>query len=219
MTHGATKSAALVGRVLPMMICSLGMTLLGILAGCGLVVVLSYEILNEPPKGAHPGNPKFWAETWAGEDAPAQPVEWDCGFPRCRRSKASVSISAHWKEAIMNSSAASELQGISRFTFQEGQLEEFKRLSAQIIEITRSKDNGTLQLEVYFNDDESECIVLERYRDSGAFVEHATHLGGLGEVIPTMGFVSGQLLGEPSAELRAMIAGSDVRVFTPFLSL
>ena len=39
----------------------------------------------------------------------------------------------------------SEIQGIGRFKFHEGNLEEFKRLSAQAIEIARTKDTGTLQ--------------------------------------------------------------------------
>lgn len=33
------------------------------------------------------------------------------------------------------------------------------------------------------------------------------------------GSVSGELLGEPNAELRAKLAGSEVRLFTPYLSL
>jgi len=113
----------------------------------------------------------------------------------------------------------SELQGIARFKFHEGKVEEFKRLSAQATEIVRTKDTGTLQYDIYFNDDQSECIVLERYRDSEALIEHAAHLGDLGEAIFAMGWVSGELLGEPSAELRAKMVGSGVRGFTPYQSM
>jgi quinol monooxygenase YgiN len=113
----------------------------------------------------------------------------------------------------------SELQGIARFKFHEGNLEEFKRLSAQCVEIVRTKDTGTLQYDIYFNDDQSECIVLERYRDSEALIEHAVHLGSLSEAILATGWVSGELLGEPSAELRAKMADGKVRLFTPFLSM
>jgi quinol monooxygenase YgiN len=113
----------------------------------------------------------------------------------------------------------SELQGIARFKFHEGNLDEFKRLSAQCMEIVRTKDTGTLQYDVYFNDDQSECIVLERYRDSEALIEHAAHLGNLSEAILATGWVSGELLGEPSAELRAKMANGKVRLFTPFLSM
>jgi hypothetical protein len=38
-----------------------------------------------------------------------------------------------------------ELQGIARFTFHEGRVEEFKRLSAQCMQIVETKDTGTLQ--------------------------------------------------------------------------
>jgi quinol monooxygenase YgiN len=113
----------------------------------------------------------------------------------------------------------SDLQGIARFKFHGGKLEEFKRLAAQCMEIVRAKDTGTLQYNIYFNDDQSECIVLERYRDSEALIEHAAHLGDLGEAIFATGWVSGELLGEPSAELRAKMADSGVRLFTPYQSM
>ena len=113
----------------------------------------------------------------------------------------------------------SELRGIARFKFHEGKLEEFKRLSAQCMEIVRTKDTGTLQYEIYFNDDQSECIVLERYKDSEALIQHAANIGELMEAILATGSVSGELLGEPSADLRAQLAGGPVRLFTPFQSL
>jgi len=115
----------------------------------------------------------------------------------------------------------SELQGIARFKFHEGKREEFKRLSAQAMEIVRTKDSGTLQYEVYLNDDQSECMVLERFRDSKAAMEHAANLGELFDaVLATVSVVHGELLGDPSPELRAKLAESEVPVlFTPFLSM
>jgi quinol monooxygenase YgiN len=113
----------------------------------------------------------------------------------------------------------SELRGIGRFKFHEGELEEFKRLVAQCMEIVRAEDTGTLQYDIYFNDDQSECIVLERYRDSEALIEHAAHLGELGAAVFATGWVSSELLGEPSAELRAKMSGSGVRLFTPYQSM
>jgi hypothetical protein len=60
-------------------------------------------------------------------------------------------------------------------------------LSAQAMEIVRPKDTGTLQYDIYFNHDESEAIVLERYRDSKALIEHAAHLGDLSGANPCDG--------------------------------
>ena len=114
----------------------------------------------------------------------------------------------------------SELVGIARFKFHEGVVDEFKRLSAQAMEIVRTQDTGTLQYDIYFNDDQSECIVLERYRDSEALIEHAQHLDDLMEAIPATGSVSGVLLGEASAELRENMPDSEVvGLFTPYQSM
>lgn len=49
--------------------------------------------------------------------------------------------------------------------FHPGKVEEWKRLSEQAMEIVRTKDRGTLQYEIFFNADETEAIVYERYRD------------------------------------------------------
>ena len=82
----------------------------------------------------------------------------------------------------------SELQGIGRFKFHAGKLEEFKRLSARAMEIARTEDTGTL-----------------RYELAGAIL--------------ATGSVTSACLGEPSAELRALLAGSPVQLFTHYLSL
>jgi quinol monooxygenase YgiN len=112
-----------------------------------------------------------------------------------------------------------ELLGIARFTFHEGRVEEFKRLSAECMEIVRAKDTGTLQYDIYFNDDESRCVVIERYRDADALLEHAENIGGLMGAILATGSVSGELLGELSPDLRAKMAGNGVGLFTPFQSM
>src|SRR5918995_4250720 len=110
-----------------------------------------------------------------------------------------------------------ELQGIARFRFHDGAVEEFKRLSAECMEIVRTKDTGTLQYDTYFNDDETECIVIERFRDSEALIQHSESLAHLMDAITATGSVSGELLGEPSAELRGRITGGGpVQLFAPW---
>jgi quinol monooxygenase YgiN len=115
----------------------------------------------------------------------------------------------------------SELLGIARFKFHEGKREEYMLLSAQAMEIVRAKEPGTLQYDTYFNDDQSECMVVERYRDSEAAIAHAANLGDLfGPVLATVSVVHGELLGEPSTEVRAKLAGSEVpEVFSPYSSM
>jgi len=111
--------------------------------------------------------------------------------------------------------------GIARFRFHEGKLDEFKRLAAQAMEIVRTKDTGTLQYDTYFNDDQSECVVIERYRDSEAAMEHAANVSDLfAPILATVTVVHGELLGAASAELRANLAGQEVpELFTHYESM
>ena len=115
----------------------------------------------------------------------------------------------------------SELLGIARFRFQPGKRDEYLRLSDQALDLVRAKEPGTLQYDLYLNGDQSECMFIERYRDSVAAIEHAANLGHLFDaVLATVEVVHGELLGEASAELRANLAGSDVPVlFTPYRSM
>jgi len=113
----------------------------------------------------------------------------------------------------------SEIQGVARVKFHEGKVEEFKRLCAQVMDVVRAKDIGTLQYVIYLNDHQSEGVVYERYQDSEAVIKHATNVGDLMEAIFATGSVSSELLGEPSAELTAATVGSGVSLFRPFLSM
>ena len=112
----------------------------------------------------------------------------------------------------------SELIGIARFRFLPGKREEYLRLSDQARELVKATEPGTLAYDLYLNGDQTECMFIERYRDSKAAIDHAANLGHLfGDVLATVEIVHGELLGEPSAELRANLAGSDVpALFTPY---
>jgi quinol monooxygenase YgiN len=116
--------------------------------------------------------------------------------------------------------ATTELQAIVRFRFGDRRVDEFKRLSEECMEIVRARDTGTLQYDTFFNDDETECIVVERFRDSEALIQHGDNLAHLMDAIIATGSVSGQLLGEPSGELRAKFGpGGPVQLFTPWLRM
>jgi quinol monooxygenase YgiN len=112
-----------------------------------------------------------------------------------------------------------ELQGIVRFTFHPGMVEEFKRVSAECLKIVRAKDVGTLQYDTYFNADESQAIVLERFRDSDALILHGQNMAPLMDAIMATASVSGELLGNPNEQLRAQLDGSPVGLFALYQSL
>jgi quinol monooxygenase YgiN len=112
----------------------------------------------------------------------------------------------------------SELLGIARFRFLEGKRDEYLRLSEQANALVRANEPGTLQYDLFLNADQTECMIIERYRDSEAAMAHAANVGHLfADVLATVTLVHGELLGDPSPELRERLAGSDVPVlFTPY---
>ena len=112
-----------------------------------------------------------------------------------------------------------ELLGIARFRFHPGRVEEYKRLSAQAMDIVRAKESGTLEYSIYFNEDKSEAVVIERFASSEALLEHGANMSEISPAVLATGVVEGELLGEPNAELRAKLTGPEPELFTPYLSL
>ena len=113
-----------------------------------------------------------------------------------------------------------ELLGIARFRFHEGKVEEYKRLSEQAMEIVRSKEPGTLQYEIYFNADETAAVVIERFRDSDALIEHGKNMAEVSPQVLATATVEGELLGDVSPEIEARIAAGDQpKLYGPWLSM
>ena len=112
-----------------------------------------------------------------------------------------------------------ELLGIARFRFHPGKVEEYKRLCAQAMDIVRAKEPGTLEYAIYFNQDESEAVAIERFASSDALIEHGGNMREISPLVLATGTVEGELLGEPSDELRALLTGPEPELFIPWLSL
>src|SRR4029079_15470837 len=83
----------------------------------------------------------------------------------------------------------------------------------------RTRDTGTLQYEIFFNQDESEAVVFERYRDADAAIEHFSHIGHLMEPIMATASVTGEVLGMPNAQMKELLAQGGPKLFTPWMAL
>ena len=103
--------------------------------------------------------------------------------------------------------------GIVRFTFRPGQVEEFKRISKLCLDVVRAEDPGTLAYDTYFNADETKAVVIERFRDSAALIAHSQNMGQFMDSIMATADVEGELLGELSPKLAAMMVGAPVGLF------
>jgi len=111
------------------------------------------------------------------------------------------------------------LQVTARLKIHEGKLSEFKELAAQCRVAVREREPGALQYDWFFNDDNTECVVRERYFDSGAVF---AHLGNVGELLGKLLQVSDlsvEVFGNPSGELRTAIAGMNPKIYSFFQGL
>lgn len=111
-----------------------------------------------------------------------------------------------------------EIKGIARVRIHPGQLDEWKRLTEQAMEIVGTREPGTLQYEVFFNDDESEAIVFERYRDADAALEHSANIGHLMEPLMATATVTGDVLGTPNETMRSQLGEGGPKLFTPWMA-
>ena len=111
-----------------------------------------------------------------------------------------------------------EIKGLARVKFLPGKLEEWKRLTEQAMEIVRTKDKGTLQYEIFFNDDASEALVFERYRDSDAALEHFANIGHLMAPLMETATITGELLGTPNNQIRKNLTGDQPKLYEPWIA-
>ena len=71
----------------------------------------------------------------------------------------------------------SELVISARFDVHAGKLDEVQTIIAAAIQKVRANEPRTLQYNWYHSDDHSSYIVLERYEDSDALLEHLADVG------------------------------------------
>jgi len=110
-----------------------------------------------------------------------------------------------------------EVRAVAHIKIHQGKLEEFKRLAALCVRSVQTRDSGTLQYDYFLNDEGSECVVFERYRDFAAMREHLANIGDdLMRSLSGVCSISGDIFATPTPELKKMIAGLDIRLYSPY---
>ena len=112
-----------------------------------------------------------------------------------------------------------ELQVTARLTIHEGKLDEFRDVAAKCMQSVREKDSGTLQYDWFFNEEHTECVVREKYRDSDAVMEHMGNLGELLGSLMSLCSMDLEVYGSPSAELAEAAAALAPSVYHHFQSI
>jgi quinol monooxygenase YgiN len=112
-----------------------------------------------------------------------------------------------------------KIQLTARAVIHEGKLDEFKALAAECMRTVREKDSGTVQYDWFFNEAQTECVVLEAYRDSQAVLEHNANIGATLGAILAISDCTFEVYGSPSPKLLEAAAGLSVKVYSPFQSM
>ena len=90
-----------------------------------------------------------------------------------------------------------------------GQLDALKALMSEMVAATQANEPGTLNYEWFISEDETQCHIYERYRDSAAVM---THLGSFGQHFAERFLAALEpkrlvVYGDPNEEARAALAG------------
>lgn len=80
------------------------------------------------------------------------------------------------------------------------------------------RTRATLQYEIFFNEDETEAIVFERYRDADAALDHFANIGHRMEPLMATAEVTGEVLGTPNEKMRAT-RGGRAKALHPWMTL
>ena len=107
----------------------------------------------------------------------------------------------------------SELQITARLRIHEGKLDQFRIAAEACLKSTQNKDKGTSQYDWFFSEDQSECVVRERYADSDAVLEHIGNLGETMGALMEVSDLSLEVFGAPSEKLANATKGMDIKVY------
>ncbi len=106
-----------------------------------------------------------------------------------------------------------EIQVIAHLKIKPGRIDEFKELAQSCIEMVKQKDKGTLQYDWYYNEDNTVCIVQERYINAEAGLQHIANLGDLVVGLFELCDLSFDIFGTPTPELKNALEGMDITYY------
>lgn len=98
---------------------------------------------------------------------------------------------------------SSEIWLIAEFTIKDGEIDAFKEVANMFITTVKMNEPDTLTYQLYFNDDQTKCLVLEQYCDSQAVLTHLKNVGALVlKLLKTAQLTRGEIYGNASAKLK-----------------
>ena len=112
-----------------------------------------------------------------------------------------------------------ELQVTARIKIEADKFKKFEATAKACMRVAREIDTGTLQYDWFLNENRTECVVRERYRDSEAALEHVANLGATIRKDLQEAEMSLEFYGEASAKLIEAAKGGNVTFYKIYQSI
>ena len=109
----------------------------------------------------------------------------------------------------------STIQITARFAVHPSKSDQFRDLAHRCVERVRGREPGSLQYDWFVNEDGSEFVARETYRDSDAVLAHAANLGELMGEFGELCTPDFELCGNPEPHLVEALSAFPVRYYSP----
>lgn len=102
-------------------------------------------------------------------------------------------------------------------TLNEGQIDNLKKIMAEMVEVTKANEQGTISYEWTISEDQKKCHINERYRDSEATLTHlATFLSQYAAKLMEFGTATRFVVyGNPDEEVKKILEGFNAIYMLP----
>ncbi len=95
-------------------------------------------------------------------------------------------------------------------------IDEFKKLIRKMSKLVQANEPNTLQYHFYLSDDNTKCIVYEKYTDSKATIEHNNGMASkttLPQIFKISKLNRLEVYGKPSKELQKILTNFNANIY------
>ena len=107
----------------------------------------------------------------------------------------------------------------AEFEIKEGKIEEYKRLVKEMSMMVKANEPETLTYQFYLNQDNTKCIVHEKYSNSEAVFAHANGVASqtiLPKIFDVARISKFDVYGDPSEEVQKVLANFSAQIYNLF---
>lgn len=102
----------------------------------------------------------------------------------------------------------------TKFTIEPGKAQTFKSLAAELLDVVKTKDRGTIRYDWFYDADGRQCLALDTYRDVEAMFAHMKNANVAHGKLLEIATVVTEFVGELPAEAQAAVKKYEPEIWT-----